>query len=397
MSEHVRAGGSRIHRILACPGSLQAPETEAGPAAALGTAAHYIGERCLMNGCDATHPSFIGEKVTVLGQKISREVAEGVQVYVDWVRGIIRGVPGKHHLFLEQQVSWDSMSPPEPMRGSADCIIIVPDLALMIVADYKNGADPVPVVGNKQTRYYAVGALLSLPREIVQCVRKVQMTIIQPNAQPMPPEGPVCSETVEVGELLDFADEVLKAVELGQAPDAPRNPGPHCKYCGAAATCEARARYAVTTAQGEFEVLARPAPVAHMPIEQLGQMALQAEELAERIAAWLKDAKARIEGELTAGTEVPGWKMVPKRATRVWNDPKAVEAWATLDAGLDPAVIYTPPALISPAQMESLVGKKGLPKDLYSSISTGHNLARATSSKDAARLSARDEFETVKP
>lgn len=398
MSEHVRAGGSRIHRILACPGSLQAPETEAGPAAALGTAAHYVGERCLMTGCNADHPSFIGERVTVLGQKITRAVADAVQVYVDWARDVMARHP-KHHLFLEHSVSWDKLGPPEPMRGSADCIIVVPSEQLMIVGDYKNGTDPVAVKGNKQTRYYAVGALLTLPREITQHVRRVQMTIIQPNAQPLPPEGAVCSETVDVGELLDFADEVLDAVRAGQAADAPRVPGKHCKYCGLAASCGARATHSVVEAQSEFEVITVGASrdlVATMPIAQLAQMALQAEDIIERAQAWLKDAKERIEAEIKTG-DVPGWKMVPKRATRVWNDPKAVEAWATLDQGLDPASIRTAPELLSPAQMEDLVGKKNLPKHLYSSVSSGYNLARASSSKDAARIAASDEFETVKP
>ena len=392
MSEHVRAGGSRIHRILACPGSLQAPETEAGVAADLGTAAHYVGERCLMTGCNADHESFVGEGVRVLGQKITREVAEAVQVYVDWARGLIEQCKAsghEYHLFLEQSVSWDKLAPPEPMRGSADMILVIPTMQLMVVADYKNGVGFVHHEGNKQTRYYAVGALLSLPREITKHVRKVQMTIVQPNVPGISDDQRVRSETIDVGELMDFADEVLDAVKAGQAADAPRRPGKHCQYCGLAASCAARAQHSVVEAQNEFEVVVQAAPNIHaLPVPKLAQMALQAEEIIGRMQAWLKDAKDRIEAELKTG-DVPGWKMVPKRATRVWNDPKDVVSWATLDMGLDPASIHTAPELLSPAQMEDLVGKKKLPKSLYSSVSSGYSVVRASSSKDAARISVK--------
>lgn len=400
MSEHVRAGGSRIHRIIACPGSLQAPETEAGAAAALGTAAHYIGERCLMTGCNADHPSFTGDKVTVQGQKITRAVADAVQVYVDWVRSITRKLDGdgvKYHLLLESQVDWAKLAPPEPMRGSADVIIVVPAQGLMVVGDYKNGTDYVEHVGNKQLRYYAVGALVSLPRDLVQDVKRVQLAIIQPNVPGIEDERMVRSEEVPVGELLDFADEALLAVQLGQAPDAPRIPGKHCKYCGAAATCEARAKHAVDEAQGEFDVVTvagSASMIATMPVAKLGAMALQARELKARIEAWLKDAEARIETELKT-VEVPGWKMVAKRANRVWNDELEVELWAQ-QHGLKADDVYAPRALKSPAQLEEIVGKKALPKSLYTSVSSGYNLVPATSSKDAARISAGDEFETVK-
>jgi len=398
VSEHVRAGGSRIHRIIACPRSLQAPDSEAGPAAADGTTAHHIGERCLMTGCDPDHPSFLGQ--TVLGRPVNRAMADAVAVYVDWARGLIeqcKAAGQEYHLYLEHQVSWASLQPPEAMRGGADLILVIPAMQLMIVGDYKNGTDPVQAAGNKQTRYYAVGALVSLPREITKHVRKVQLTIIQPNAQPLPLEGAVCSETVDVGDLLDFSEEAIQAVWEGQQIDAPTRAGKHCKYCGFAADCEVRAQHGVVEAQNEFEIVTADAPpsvVESMPVEALAEMTIKAEALIERAEAWLKDARARLERELLAGATVPGWKMVAKRATRVWNDEMEVEVWAAKH-GLRTDDIYAPRVLKSPAQMEEVVGKKHLPKSLYASVSSGHNLARATSPKDVARLSAGDEFQTV--
>lgn len=398
MSEHVRAGGSRIHQIIACPGSLQAPDREAGPAAAKGTTAHHVGERCIILGCDPDHPSFLGQ--TVMGVKVDRAMADAVAVYVQWARGLIQACKDsglEYHLFVERSVDWSPLEPPEPMRGSADFILVIPSLRRMIVGDYKNGTDPVTAKGNLQLRYYAVGALVSLPRELTKDIREVQMTIIQPNAQPLPEEGAVCSETIEVMDLLDFAEDAMAAVRAGQPPDAPRQAGKHCKYCSLAAGCPARAQRNVVDAQSEFDVVVADAPpLAAIPIEQLAGMVLQAEEFVVRAQEWLKEAKARIEADLLAGKDVPGWKMVPKRATRVWNDEMEVEIWASQQK-LTTDDIYAPRVLKSPAQLEEVVGKKNLPKDLYASVSTGYTLARATNPKNPARLGAGDEFDTVQP
>lgn len=395
MSEHVRAGGSRIHRIIACPGSLQAPDSQAGAAAAKGTAAHYIGERCLMTGCNADHPSFTP---TTLGQVVDRAMTDGVQVYVDWVRQRMEDLKdSKPKLLLESQVDWAALSPPEAMRGSADCIIVAGDL--MVVGDYKNGTEYVDHVGNKQLRYYAVGALVSLPREVTKNVRRVQLAIIQPNVPGISDEHAVRSEFVPVGDLLDFAEEAMEAVALGQAKDAPRHPGKHCKYCSLAGDCSARADHSTVQAQGEFDVLVPDvaAPIESIPLERLQTMVAQAEDLAARIDAWVKDGKLRLEAALKAGDAgVTEWKMVAKRAERVWNDEMAVEVWAA-EKGLKSDDIYAPRVLKSPAQMEAVVGKKNLPATLYAKVSSGFNLARASSSKAAVGISAGDEFETVQP
>ena len=42
----------------------------------------------------------------------------------------------------------------------------------------------------------------------------------------------------------------------------------------------------------------------------------------ELLEGWIKDAKDMAAELLAAGVEVPGWKLVPKRATRQWADEK---------------------------------------------------------------------------
>lgn len=395
MSEHVRLGGSKIHRVMACPASARLEELagpdEAGPHAVEGTVAHHIGETCLRTGGrDKALETFNG--LTIEGVKVTREMLDAIKVYVDWAENIQETSPTAK-ILLEHQVSMAALNPPEPMRGSADFIAVIKDLRLLIVGDYKHGrGHVVEVKGNKQTRYYALAALLTLPPEDVAGIDRVQMTIIQPRAYH--DDGPIRSETIGVEELLDFADDVLKAADLAQSPNAPAVPGEHCLFCRASSTCLAKGNQAVAVAQQEFTSQALPS-VDTLPLATVAEMLAGVEPKLELVESWVKSARKLLQEKLEAGESVPGFKLVAKRATRVWSDPEKVKAWALLDAGLSESDIYNAPELLSPAQVEKLVGKKNMPKELTASVSSGYTLASESSSKPAAKLAAADEFSTV--
>ena len=397
MSEHVRLGGSKIHRVLACPASARLEELAgpdvAGPHAVEGTVAHHVGETCLRTrGGDKALQTFLG--TTIDGVTVTHEMLDAVKVYVDWAENI-RAASPTAKILLEQRVGMEALNPPEPMRGSADFIAVIQDLRLLIVGDYKHGkGHVVEVKGNKQTRYYALAALLTLPAEDVAGIDKVQMTIVQPRA--FHPDGPVRSETIGVEELLDFAEDILQAAHSAQDPLAQANPGEHCLFCRASSTCPAKGDRALAIAQNEFTADALP-PVATLPVERVAAMVGLIEPQLAIVESWLRDARKLLQERLESGDEVPGFKLVAKRASRVWSDVEKVKAWALLEAGLSESDIYTTPELISPAQVEKLVGKKNMPSGLTVSVSSGHALASESSSKPAAKVSAADEFSTVQP
>jgi hypothetical protein len=112
------------------------------------------------------------------------------------------------------------------------------------------------------------------------------------------------------------------------------------------------------------------------------------------LASWVKEAEALLYARAVSGQEIPGMKLVPKRATRVWTNLEEVKSWALLDAGLSESDLYTAPEIQSVAQIEKLVGKKNLPANLVASVSSGYNLVSESSSKPAAKLAASDEFST---
>ena len=394
MSEaaHVRAGGSKAHRILACPASLRL-EDEAGPDkssgdAMLGTAAHALLERSLRLGTLAE--AWVGTPIDVEGKAfvVDGDMAEAVQVAVDWVDNVMATCHDAV-LMLEQRVTWAALNPAEEMRGSADIIILLPSLGRLIVADYKHGQGKVvEVKGNAQGRYYAVGALLD-PAVSELPIDEVQVTIIQPRAYH--PDGPVRSETASHAELFAWSVQMLEAVRIAGQPDAPINPGSHCTFCRAEATCPARAERSLALAQDEFSVEILRTPAKAMEPQQVIEALAKLEPVLDAAEAWRKSAQAFLHARALAGEAVPGYKLVPARPARVWNNLDEVKMFAEL-AGLSQDE-YEPRSLVSPAQMEKLVGKKQMPADLYSSVSSGLNLVReASEGKAVARISAADEF-----
>lgn len=401
---HVRLGGSKAHRWLACPASPRLEE-EAGPqpsndAADEGTAAHELLETALTLGRNPQDA--LGKKIKVErdGQEpkefeVTRDMADAVEVAWNWVNNA-KSVASDAVLLLEQRVNLDSLNAPEPMSGSADVIMLIPSLKLMIVFDYKHGKGKlVEVKGNKQTRYYGLGALLSLRPDQVKGIEKVQMVIAQPRMYHA--DGPVRSETIDLGELLDFSADIYDAAVAAQDPHAKAVPGDHCGFCAAAGSCPARADRALAVAQEEFTVVTdfgKGEKLTHRSNDEITAALAVVQPKLAILASWVKEAEALLYARAVSGQQIPGKKLVPKRATRVWNDLEKVKEWALLDAGLSESDIYTVPELKSVAQIEAVVGKKNLPKDLVASVSSGYNLVDESSSKPAAKLAASDEFST---
>lgn len=385
MASHVVHGGSSAYIWTVCPASVSLGELagpdESGIHAARGTAAHAVAEKALRLGTRCEE--FIGWPIE--GVEIDSDIASAAQVYVDWVNNMAAH-PGSK-LLLEHPVDLEKLKPIEPMRGTADAVILLPSLRRLVVADYKNGYGVVEHIGNKQTRYYALGALLTLDPADVKGIDTVQLTIVQPNAAH--PDGPIRSETIHLEELLDFAEELLEAQRRTREPNPRAVPGSHCTWCKGRDLCTARRDGALVAAEELESVIERDPDL--LPAEKTAETLRFLEPRLAAIEAWVKTARARIEREVKAGRTDLGYKLVPKRAARVWNNEQEVINWAT-SKGLGKDEIYGEPALLSVAQLEKLVGKKELPAGLYSAVSTGENLVPATDPRPSARVAAADEF-----
>jgi hypothetical protein len=116
-------------------------------------------------------------------------------------------------------------------------------------------------------------------------------------------------------------------------------------------------------------------------------------ERADLIEDWVRSIRQHVQSELETGKNIPGWKLVPKRASRVWTSEADVVKWAKSQK-LEADEIYEH-KLKSPAALEKVVGKKNLPKELFASVSSGYSLAPASDPRPAITNVAADEFSAI--
>lgn len=387
---HSELGASIAARWMACPGSVnlsRGREPGDNIHAQMGRAAHALAEECLREGFDPVE--YIGE--TRDGITVDAAMAEAVEVFVTYCRSLLAPASSPKHYWIEHQFNLAELNPPAPMYGTADFVAYDPESKQLEVVDYKNGSGVVvEALGNKQLRYYGLGAALSLGKG--KQIDTVRMTIIQPRAEH--PDGPIRSETVSYFELLDFAGELLDAARKTLAPDAPLTPGSHCRFCPASAVCPAQRQMAQAVAQVAFEAMPvdqPPAPTT-LPDDVFWDMYRKAHILEDWLRALHTEATHRHERGQGEGT---GFKLVATRPTRKWLDEEQTIAWLK-EQGLFDEEIYTQ-KLKSPAQIEKLVGKKSLPGDLWEKVSSGYTLVPDSDKRPALAIAPGDAFQALPP
>jgi hypothetical protein len=379
---HSSLGASVAKRWMNCPGSVAAtaelPNIDS-PHAQLGTAAHALGELALRRNVDPE--MWLG--LTVEGAEVDEDMVEAVRVYTEYCRALM-AKPGVQY-WIEQRFSLAELQPPAPMFGTSDFIAYDPATQTLHVVDYKHGQGvKVEVEDNPQLMYYGLGALLSVAKELV--VDTVELTIVQPRAPHA--RGVVRSVNIDYLVIIEFAAELIAMARRTMDPKAPRVAGDHCRFCPASGTCPALQAHATAVAQVEFDALpldVPPEPSA-LPVQVLSEVLEKLPILEE----WIKAVKAHAYRELERGNEVPGYKLVAKRATRRWADEEQAKQW--LDAqGLTLAEIVKG-ELKSVAQIEKLVGKGLLPDELVDKKSSGWNMARTDDPRAAITPHAGDDF-----
>lgn len=382
MTAHSPWGASVAHRFFACPGSIALCRDIPNKSTSYsreGTAAHMVGEICLREGKNAI--DLLGYIFLIEGESIlvTEEMAEAVQVYVDTVRTDKATLGGK--LVLEQ--GFDLSSVREGLFGTSDAVLLTP-AGHLITYDYKHGAGvPVEVVGNKQLKYYSLGALI---KNKPAAVKSVEAVIVQPRCEHR--DGPVRRIELNLMDLLDFRADLIEAVEETLKPDAPLVVGDHCKFCPAQAVCPEQKRHAQEVARSEFARFAPPAP-STLTVEQLAQVL----DRADLVEDWLKSVREYVHGLLEANVKVPGFKLVQKRANRYWKDeseaPKALEL-----LGIDPDQLYEK-KLISPAKADAILktskAKKAL-EPLWEKRSSGTTIAPESDPRKELAPSAQSDF-----
>lgn len=348
---HSRIGASSCERWWNCPGSVREvammPPQKTSIFAAEGTAAHTIGERCLITGVDAT--SYAGTTLEVDGYQIeiTDEMCEAVQLYLDTIRTDMEMYQVHiSDLQVEHKFHLDFIDP--DAFGTNDCNIVIFGQKV-IVYDYKHGSGvAVDAEDNKQGLFYALGAIQGHE------VTEIEVVIVQPRA--FHADGPVRRWAVTLEQLNQFAEDLKMRIEETKRPDAPLRSGDHCKktFCAAMASCPAvrkTVENAAMTVFSEQPVGKLPDPSALTKV-----MLRRILEAMPMMDQWLRSVEAYAEAKANAGEEILGFKLVRGReGNRKWADEDIASGMLS---DLMPEDKMFERKLMSPTKIEKILGKE---------------------------------------
>ena len=363
---HAKYGASKSERFIECAGSINleanAPPAAESPYAAEGTKAHACLEFLLKN------PTKQKAARKAAASKWSAEMVEHASAAADYILERYAAAGPDAELLCETKVD-SSPFTCEGQFGTLDAAIVV-EFNRLTVIDYKYGAgvavDPEGTRGrgNSQLVYYA----LAISHLYHHNFAEVELVVIQPRA--FHPSGETTRTFVmSMPELLAWGPIFKTAVERTKAKDAPLAAGKWCKFCNAATICPELKDKAMREASVKFDasrVNSLVVPELQMvQLPHLGRI-LRA---CDKLEAWIGKVRDHAYHVLEKGGAIEGFKLVQKNSPRRWSNKEAVEAEA---AKLWPDLAFTPPKLLSPAQLEKAVkGSKTWVAERTTSESSG--------------------------
>ena len=353
---------SSAERFFACPGSVreqQKVKTKIGnnEAGMEGTAIHELSAWCLTNGKGPRH--YPHNTISVddgLGGKRIYEVSEDfiycASVYINAIYrelGVETDNAGAPLTGVQKDFQVETkfviQGPYEEAKGTTDFSVLRGSTLYVVDLKTTRQAD-VDAEENKQLMYYALASY----QVSKMFVSKVVLMIVRPRAK----DGDFFRKWETTPERMEqFEGELFNAIRATKYKDAPLNPGKHCKYCKALAMCPGLQKSVMQGAQQLMPTIDKVFPVItpDTPPEKISA-ALYSFELLEVF----KDAlEKHLFMMLKNGAEVPHHTLTISKPHRKWIDEDTVIQRLEPEYGEE---IYSPKSLLSPAQLEKLVGKE---------------------------------------
>lgn len=393
---HSEYGASSANRFINCTGSVKLAakvkelfgEQETSVYASEGTAAHTLAAWCLdYQDRPYFEPwEYTGTKIEADGYTftVDDNMAGAVGVFVELVRGHLQDymddLRWDYELFVEHKFHHPGIH--EKFYGTSDATLVMPSYKMLRVYDYKHGKGvPVSVVENDQLLYYALGIWYELPANVRGVIERIELYIVQPRAGM---DEPVQMWATTPAYLLEWLQRrLLPAIEISESGLGELNAGPWCQFCP------------VKQANACPELLAGAQEAADasgvVDVKQLGNDELAAwMEKRDAVKMFLTEIERETYRRLNASVEIPGWKLVKKRANRVWKEGAEKALYAQYGSEI------WEKKMLSPAQVEELPGGEELTKKFAKPPDTGLTVAPASSKKKAEKpRTAADAFASV--
>jgi hypothetical protein len=252
-------------------------------------------------------------------------------------------------------------------NGHVDYLLMLPEHNTIHVVDYKYGKGvKVYAEENKQMSIYARSALEEYDLTgWVTGTTKVIMHIYQPRCRKEEGEGPasVWETTWDHLRLFTERDIAVPAHLIQERATHLLKFVPSdatCRWCPAAAWCDARAEQ-IVTGMPVVRRMTKAEPITPTPPEQITDENM-AQVLAHipSVRKWMDQVEEYAEKRAKAGNPVPGTKLVEGRGTRIWSVP-ALQLERVAPLGLD---VYETmePTLLSPFALEEKMKAAGVKK-----------------------------------
>ncbi len=319
---HALLSASSAHQWMHCTPSARLGENvpdKTSEYAEEGRLAHSIAELKLRKKFEVMTQRTYTARLNKLKKdpRYSPELDAITDTYLEHVTELAMSYPSRPAVVVEQQVEFSRWVPEG--FGTSDCIIL--GARRMDVVDFKAGRGvAVDAERNPQMMLYALGALEAY--SMLYDIQDVRLHIVQPRVNSTPSTWEITAEA-----LLKWADEEVKPLaDLAWRGEGGTTPGEWCRFCRVKAQCRARAdQYAMLE-----DFAAIPGPL--LSDAEIGERLTQAKGLAQ----WAKDLEAYALTACLEGRELPGWKAVEGRRTRVFDDPDAAFG-DIVSAGVDEA------------------------------------------------------------
>ena len=415
---HARWSASATAANWTCAGRMAmvsiAPDQKDSIYAAEGTAAHEISEKALRG--DKNCHAYLGDvlKVGNFEIEITEEIADSAQTYVNYVVEQSKDAL----LFLEERYTLDDLDPPFEAGGTCDAVILNANSGILEVVDLKHGKGIVDVNENKQTRTYALMALLNAPKELSSKIDYIKVTIVQPRAYHK--DGRIRSETFHLAELIEWTAELLKAMGRSKIAleafdkingsrtlfdewaEKSLTTG-NCAFCPAEGMCPARRKKALSVAPEIARTWFEDVTLETAPMISNTVPALSPDELShildglEMLEDWIKAVRASAHATAEQGIKIPNYQLVEKIGNRKWaaDEEKIISDLKSKIKLSDDQIFQK--KLSSPAQVEKIIGakRKGELENMWHNPITGTNLVSEKKTTRPAAKAKESFFEKL--
>ncbi len=369
--KHHKYGGSTAERTMNCPAWINLaegiPKGKASTPALEGTAMHTLFEKGVVDeGYDPDVDIGTVQKDPEGNVTITQVHADKVVDALEVLDKVIE----KYDMDVDAEAS---MEYDADTGGTADIIGFNPEDNVFAVGDLKTG-DGLMVYAeeNAQLLFYTWLAVMEYRHEFEFNSETVFLLfIIQPSERR---DDPLDVWQTDLATIVAFGEAFKLAVRVSNSGHKDPNPGKWCKYCPALFTCPAKTGLVAAASRlrhdsGELDDL------------------IKAMTMVDDVEEWCRAVRKMAHEQAEQGVKLPGYKIVNKRATRIWTNPAETEKTLKLARKITIAD-YMEMTLMSPAKLEKVLKRKKVDFKKYESMITLHSSGTTLVKADDKRQEA---------